>query len=243
LTDPRGDNRLAGKVWLITGGGSGLGWEVAKLACRNGGIITILDVRRDRVEGMVHELRRVGANVAGIAADVSREDEVRDAVARVVAQNGRLDVLINAAGLIARGPITESTMADFDRVYSTNVRGTYMMCREAARQMVEQRSGYIVNISSIAGKRGSTDEAAYASGKWAIVGLGECLALELGPFGVRVTTVCPSGMDTAFWESDPRDRSNWRLISARHVAEAIVGLVSLPADVVVKEAVVTSPGR
>ncbi len=234
---------LNGAVVLVTGGGSGLGREVAVRAARAGAAVSVLDLRADRVDATVAAIRAGTGRADGIAADISNEEEVQQCVDAVVAQHGRIDVLVNSAGVIVRGPIVETSMADFDKVYATNVRGTFMMCREAARVMVAQRSGYILNVSSISGKRGSIDEAAYASGKWAIVGLGECLALELGPAGIRVTTVCPSGMDTPFWENDPRDRSSWRLIEASHVAEAVVGLAALPPDVVVKEAVITGPGR
>jgi NAD(P)-dependent dehydrogenase (short-subunit alcohol dehydrogenase family) len=243
LTETLKGETLVDEVVLVTGGGSGLGHAVAELAAAAGAVVNVLDLRAERVDAVVSELRDGGARAHGIAADISDEAQVRDAVAAVVRRHGRLDVLVNSAGIFERGPFVDTPMDVFDRVYATNVRGTFMMCREVARVMLRQSSGYIINVSSISGKRGSTNEAAYASGKWALVGLGECLALELGSSGIRVTTVCPSGMDTTFWENDPRDRSNWRLISAAHVARAIVDLASLPPEVVVKEAVITGPGR
>jgi NAD(P)-dependent dehydrogenase (short-subunit alcohol dehydrogenase family) len=137
-------------------------------------------------------------------------------------------------------------MEQFDRVYAVNVRGLYMVCREAARVMLPRKSGHIVNVASIAAERGILNESAYASSKWAVRGIGSCLALELGPEGIRVTTVFPGGMDTTFWEHDPRRGTDqWnsaRLLRGEHVAEAIVQIASLPPGVVVKEALIYRPG-
>ena len=112
--------------------------------------------------------------------------------------------------------------------------------------MLPRKSGHIINIASIAAERGILHESVYSPSKWAVRGIGSCLALELGPEGIRVTTIFPGGMDTTFWENDPRRTSaHWdtsRFLRGEHVAEAIVQIAALPPGVVVKEALVYQPG-
>jgi 3-oxoacyl-[acyl-carrier protein] reductase len=137
-------------------------------------------------------------------------------------------------------------MADFDRVYNVNVRGLYLVCREAAKVMLPAKSGHIINIASIAAERGIVGESVYSSSKWAVRGLGQCLTAELGPEGIRISTVFPGGMDTTFWETEPRMLSGeWdgsRMLRGEDVAQAVVNIASLPPGVSVKEALVYRPG-
>jgi 3-oxoacyl-[acyl-carrier protein] reductase len=235
-------SELAGRVVLVTGAGSGLGREVALQAGAGGARLALMDVRADRLERVEAEARARGAETLAIVADLTREPDVARAVAAAVERFGQLDAVVNSAGVFYGGPIVETPMEQFDRVHAVNVRGLYLVCREAARVMLPRRSGHLVNVSSIAGKRGVVNESAYALGKWAVVGLGECLALELGAQNIRVSTVCPGGMDTPFWENDPRAMDTSRFLAAGDVARAIVGILALPEGVVVKEAQVYRPG-
>jgi NAD(P)-dependent dehydrogenase (short-subunit alcohol dehydrogenase family) len=231
---------LRGKTILITGGGSGLGREIALQAAEQGARVALMDVRLDR---MATVTAAIGDDSLAIQADITSEEQVVGAVRQAIDRYGQVDVVVNSAGIIARGPMIETSMADYDRMHAVNVRGVYLMSREAAKVMVPRGSGHIFNIASIAGKRGIVDESAYASGKWAVVGLGECMALELGPKGVRVTTICPGGMNTTFWDGDPKNAGSTHMLNPAHVAKAIVQIVSLPPEVVVKEALVYQPGR
>jgi short-subunit dehydrogenase len=113
--------------------------------------------------------------------------------------------------------------------------------------MLPKKSGHIINIASIAAERGIVGESVYSSSKWAVRGLGACLAVELGPEGIRVTTVFPGGMNTTFWETEPRMLSGeWdgsKMLKGEDVAQAVVQIASLPPGDVVKEALVYGPGR
>ena len=231
---------LQGKTLLVTGGASGLGREIAQQSAAAGAKVALMDVRADRLEAAKSAL---GGQSMAIQADITKEEEIVRAVREVVDAWGQLDVVVNSAGVIWRGPLVETPTAEYDRMHAVNVRGLYLMCREAAKVMVPRKSGHIVNIASVAGKRGIVGESAYSSGKWAVVGLGEGLALELGPEGIRVTTICPGGMNTTFWENDPKNAGATHMLNPAHVAQAVVGIISLPPEVVVKEALVYQPGR
>jgi NAD(P)-dependent dehydrogenase (short-subunit alcohol dehydrogenase family) len=237
---------LDGRVILITGGGSGLGREVALQSAELGAKVAIMDVHAERLEATRADVARIAGDCLALRSDVTKEDDVVGAVREVVAKWGQLDTVVNSAGVYYLGPITDTPIEEFDRVFDVNVRGLYLVCREAARVMLPRKSGHIINVASIAAERGILHESVYSPSKWAVRGLGSCLALELGPQGIRVSTVFPGGMDTTFWENDPRRLSGqWdpsRMLRGPEVAQAIVQIASLPPDVAIKEALVYRPG-
>jgi 3-oxoacyl-[acyl-carrier protein] reductase len=236
---------LKGRVILITGGGSGLGREIARQAAALGAKVAIMDTHAARLEATRADVAKVAGDCLALSTDITDEDAVARDVQAVVAKWGQLDTVVNSAGVYYYGPITTTPMADFDRVYNVNVRGLYLVCREAAKVMLPAKSGHIINIASIAAERGIV-ESVYSSSKWAVRGLGQCLTAELGPEGIRISTVFPGGMDTTFWETEPRMLSGeWdgsRMLRGEDVAQAVVNIASLPPGVSVKEALVYRPG-
>ena len=237
---------LKERVIFITGGGSGLGREVALQSAALGAKVAIMDMHAERLEATRAEVANVAGDCLALRSDVTNEEDVVGAIAAIVEKWGQLDTVVNSAGVFYGGPITTTPMEQFDRVFDVNVRGLYMVCREAAKVMLPRKSGHLINVASIAAERGILHESVYSPSKWAVRGIGACLALELGPEGIRVTTVFPGGMDTTFWENDPRRQSGqWdssRMLRGEHVAEAIVQIASLPPGVVVKEALIYRPG-
>jgi meso-butanediol dehydrogenase / (S,S)-butanediol dehydrogenase / diacetyl reductase len=237
---------LNGRVIFITGGASGLGREIALQSARLGAKVAITDTHAERLEATRAEVTEVAGDCLAVRSDVTDEEAVAATVGEIMAKWGQLDTVVNSAGVYYFGPIAETPIADFDRVYNVNVRGLYLVCREAARVMLPKKSGHIINIASIAAERGIVGESVYSSSKWAVRGIGACLALELGSEGIRVTTVFPGGMDTTFWETDPRKLSGeWntaRMLKGDDVATAVVQIASLPPEVAIKEALVYRPG-
>jgi 3-oxoacyl-[acyl-carrier protein] reductase len=238
---------LNGRVIFITGGASGLGREIALQSAALGAKVAITDTHPERLEATRADVAEIAGDCLAVRSDVTNEDDVARTVGEIAATWGQLDTVVNSAGVYYYGPIAETPIAEFDRVYNVNVRGLYLVCREAARVMLPKKSGHIINIASIAAERGIVGESVYSSSKWAVRGLGACLAVELGPEGIRVTTVFPGGMNTTFWETEPRMLSGeWdgsKMLKGEDVAQAVVQIASLPPGVVVKEALVYGPGR
>jgi NAD(P)-dependent dehydrogenase (short-subunit alcohol dehydrogenase family) len=238
---------LNGRVIFITGGASGLGREIALQSAALGAKVAITDTHPERHEATRADVAEIAGDCLAVRSDVTNEDDVARTVGEITATWGQLDTVVNSAGVYYYGPIGETPIAEFDRVYNVNVRGLYLVCREAARVMLPKKSGHIINIASIAAERGIVGESVYSSSKWAVRGLGACLAVELGPEGIRVTTVFPGGMNTTFWETEPRMLSGeWdgsKMLKGEDVAQAVVQIASLPPGVVVKEALVYGPGR
>lgn len=237
---------LSGRVIFVTRGGSGLGREVALQSADQGAKVAIMDMHAERLEATRADVAKVAGDCLAMRSDVTKEDDVAGTIKEIVAKWGQLDTVVNSAGVYYRGPITDTPIEEFDKVFSVNVRGLYLVCREAAKVMLPRKSGHIINVASIAAERGILHESVYSPSRWAVRGIGSCLALELGAEGIRVSTVFPGGMDTTFWENDPRKLSGqWnpsRMLQGPDVAKAIVQIASLPPDVAIKEALVYRPG-
>ena len=237
---------LEDRVIFITGGASGLGREIALQSAKLGAKVAITDTHADRLEATRADVAEIAGDCLALQSDVTDEEQVAATVGAIVAKWGQLDTVVNSAGVYYYGRLVDTPIAELDRVYNVNVRGLYLVCREAARVMLPKKSGHIINIASIAAERGIVGESVYSSSKWAVRGLGACLAAELGPDGIRVTTVFPGGMNTTFWEHEPRMQSGeWdasRMLKGEDVAQAVVQIASLPPGVVVKEALVYRPG-
>ena len=177
--------RLEGRVALVTGGMSGLGE-----AC----------VRRFRDEGAVAVALDV-ADGADHVVDVRDEAAVRAAVDAVVAEHGRLDVVVNSAGVAGGGPVHLLDVDAWERVIAVNLTGTFLVSKHALRHMVEQRSGSIVNVSSIEGIEGTEGGSSYNASKGGVVLLTKNMAVDYGAAGIRVNCICPGFIDTPLFRS------------------------------------------
>lgn len=181
------------KVWLVTGSGAGLGRVIARRALEAGD--SVVATARD-VSQLDDLVRTYGERVRAARVDVSNEDEGRAAVDLACASFGRLDVLVNNAGYGETRPFEEASSSDFRAVVETNLFGVVNLTRAALPVMRRQRSGHIIQISSVGGRFASAGNAAYHAAKWAVGGFTEVLALEVASFGVKVTALEPGGMRT-----------------------------------------------
>jgi 3-oxoacyl-[acyl-carrier protein] reductase len=207
-------------VALVTGGSEGIGKAIAKALKREGCVVTITGRRKDVLEGARGDL-----GVDAIQGDVGREDDARRTVEEVVARHGRLDLLVNNAGIGSFAPLVDTDLASLEKVFRTNVFGAFLMAREAARQFVKQKSGHLVNISSTAGTKGFPGGTAYAASKFALKGMNECWREELRRSNVRVILVNPSEVLTGFGgKAAPESPKKLR---PQEIADAIVGALRM----------------
>ena len=184
-------------VALITGGGNGIGRAVAHRFARAGMTVVIADYDHAAAEQVRGEVAESGAKADALSVDVTVAREVMALVSDVAQRFGRIDILTNiAGGSFYTKRIEDFTWTEFRRVIDTNLKGTFLMCREVARLMQKQRAGRIINTASNYGVTGSAFRAPYSAAKAGIVGFTKSLALELAPDGIRVNTVAPGPTDT-----------------------------------------------
>jgi NAD(P)-dependent dehydrogenase (short-subunit alcohol dehydrogenase family) len=187
-------SRLANKVTLVTGGGSGIGEATVRLFAAEGAAVVIADIQDDRGRRVAGEL---GPRAAYVHADVSREDDVRGAVAETVRRFGRLDCMFNNAGHAGvGGRIAEIPVAGFDETLGVLLRGVFLGMKHAAPVMQAQGSGSIISTASVAGMVTGLGPHVYSAAKAAVIHLTRSVAMELGEHNVRVNCICPGGIAT-----------------------------------------------
>ena len=201
---------LTGRVALITGAASGLGRAIAVGFAETGARVRCVD--RD-ADGNAEVARSIGEAADACTADVTDAEAVAAAVDGLVADAGRIDVLVNSAGIGGRSPAVDYPEGLWDSVMEINLRGTYLACRAAGRHMVPAGSGSIINIASVGGLAGFPGSLGYQASKGGVVALTRTLAIEWAPQGVRVNALAPSQFESAIvaaqWEKEPDMRANW----------------------------------
>jgi 3-oxoacyl-[acyl-carrier protein] reductase len=191
--------RLAGRVALVTGGGRGFGRAIVEaFGLEGAGVAVNYNASGEAAAGVVAALEKQGRRALAVQADVAREDQVRTMLDRVLDHFGRLDVLVNNAGIMTRGPFLDLPVADYAAMWDINVTGTLLCTQYALRPMVKARYGRIVNLSSQLARAsvGSGGFAPYAATKGAVEAFTRAIAHEFGQHGVTVNAIAPGGIDT-----------------------------------------------
>ena len=198
--------KLEGKVCIITGAGQGIGLATARRFAAEGAVVVVCDLRQADVDAAVADCRRGGSAAqrsTGFTLSVTDRPRVDAMVAAVKAQFGRIDVLVNNAGITQDARLQKMTLEQFDRVIDVNLRGVFHCSQAVADQMVLQGAGVILNASSIVGLYGNFGQTNYAASKFGVIGFTKTWSRELGPKGVRVNAVAPGFVATHILDTIP----------------------------------------
>ncbi|TVR03186.1 MAG: SDR family oxidoreductase [Spirochaetaceae bacterium] len=228
--------RFQERVVMVTGGARGIGLAIAQRFAREGAAVAVCDKDGEGARRAAEELAGVQSASRAYALDVRSTDGVQAAVDAITRDYGRIDVLVNNAGITIPGPVVDFAEVDWDLMVDVNLKGVFRCAQRVARVMVAQGSGRIINISSESGKTGKPLFALYAATKFGVIGFTQGLAMELAPHGITVNAVCPGIVRTEMWTQLDKDLA--RLQGSRE-GEALelrrksipLGRLQEPADV------------
>ena len=230
-------SKLAGKIVLITGASRGIGKGIAEGFAREGAALILVARDLDRLRQIEEEMAVARRNVVVIQADVTNEDQVKEAFAHTMRLFGRLDILVNNAGVFDGGPFDELSLETWEKVMAVNLRGPFLCAREAFRIMKQQQGGRIINIGSISAQRGRPDGAPYNTTKAGLVGLTNSIALEGRPYGISCGCLHPGNVEVETL-AEKRKVLKEPVMQASELAEAAITMAALPAHISMLEAIV-----
>ena len=214
------------KTAVVTGAAQGLGLATASMLAQRAFRVVLIDVQA--VDGQLARLRTEGLHVEGIRGDVASEAFVQQVAMQISSECGAADVLVNNAGVSMIAPAEETTAAQWQRVMNVNLLGPFLLCKYLGAQMLQRRTGSIVNVASVAGLAGISHRSAYCASKHGLLGLTRALAAEWGGRGVRVNAVCPGWIKT---EMDTADQASGAYSQRDIVNRAPMARFAQPQDV------------
>lgn len=182
---------LSGKVAIVTGGNQGIGLAISRGLAQAGAAVIIANRRAEEGKKTAEALKKEGLKATAIPTDVGDESSVAAMVSRVMENYGKIDILVNNAGVIVRKPAEEITREDYDHIMNTNLRGLFLCCQLVGRQMIKQKKGKIINISSDASQRAMPERSIYAVSKAGVSHLTRCLATEWAKYNINVNAIGP----------------------------------------------------
>jgi NAD(P)-dependent dehydrogenase (short-subunit alcohol dehydrogenase family) len=229
---------LDGKVAMVTGGARGLGEAICRELSAAGAHVVMADIRMDLAAQAASKMQQDGGRVTTLELNVMNERQIQSALDQVKHDFGRLDVLVNSAGIDKTVSIEELTIEDWDAIMAVNLRAPFILSKYALQMMREQGSGYIINICSTGALRAWPNASAYHASKWGLLGFTNALHTEARADNIKVTALIPGGMRTPFLLDRFPDLDPNNLQDPKNVAETIHFLLTMPDETVIPELLV-----
>lgn len=217
------DKRFSGKVAIVTGGSRGIGEAIVRRLAQEGArVYATFNSNGEKALAIEQELNNSGASVRFISADISNEDSVKNLMDTVINETGRIDVLVNNAGMTRDNLLMRMSTQEWDDVINTNLKGVFLCCKAVTRTMMSQRKGKIVNVSSIVGFTGNAGQANYVAAKAGVIGFTKSLAKELSSRNILVNCIAPGYVETDMTQklSEQQKQSFLDIIPLRRAAQA-----------------------
>ncbi len=233
------ERMLDGKVAIVTGASRGIGRAIALALAERGVKLALVARTEGSLNAVKAEIKAAGGEAEGFVADLAREAEIATLVQDTVKRFGKLDIVVNNAGLVKRVKLAEMETADWDEVMAVNARGPFLLCREAIPHLKRRDVSWIVNIASALALKGYVDEGAYTASKHALLGMSKVLAQEVQADGIRVHVIYPGGVNTDM----RRIPDGALLIQPEAIADAVVYLLTLRGNCIVDDLHVRRRGQ
>lgn len=220
--------KLKEQVAIVTGAGRGIGRAVALAFARNGATVALAARTASELNAVATQIESCAGRALVVPTDVTHEPSVAALVETVLAEFGKVDILLTTAGVATFGTLVDTKPEDWDRMLAVNLRGVFLCCRAVLPAMMRQRGGTIINVASVTAKRAIPGGAAYAASKHAVLGLSQVLAEEMRLHGIRVGVLCPGAVNTGLWDTVPNAPERSRMLRPEDVAAAALLMASLP---------------
>jgi NAD(P)-dependent dehydrogenase (short-subunit alcohol dehydrogenase family) len=224
------------KTVIVTGGGKGIGKAIAIAFAKNGANLVIADVDVNAAQSVEREIKIIGRDCLDVKTDVSNSKEVCNMVEKTMQKFNHIDILVNNAGIMIPSLLVDTKECDWDTNIDVNLKGVFLCSQSVARYMIKQKSGKIINISSMAGKIPAAAEGAYAAAKLGVIALTKTMGYELAPHGINVNTICPGLINTDMFRKSFKEKTSSSGISFEEVEKKLisrvpVGRLGKPQDV------------
>ncbi len=230
--------KLLNKVAVVTGAGRGIGRESARLFAREGAKLVLASRTKDELESLAKELMDYhDADSLVVPCDVTKSSDVKALIEKAVATFGRIDILLNAAGVGHLKPVTELTVEEFDEMIDVNLKGTFYASKFAAEVMVKQKGGHIINLPGILGKAVMRMSSGYSASKYGVTGLSKAITQDLMRDGVKITLLHFGGVDTSFWDKITMRVQRDKMLTVQQAAEMVLMSATQPSNLVLGELV------
>lgn len=232
--------RLNGQVSIVTGAGRGIGKAIALSFAREGSHVAVIARTDLEIKSVAEEISKFGVRALPIRTDVTDEGQVRSMVDKVIEEFGRIDILVNNAGYAKHAYVQDISNELWDTTMNVNLRGMMLCTRAVYPYMIKQRSGYIINISSTAGKHGSPMYATYSASKFGVIGFTQSLAAEARQYGIKASVICPGPVATKMRAGNHPNDDVSKLMQPEDIADVAVFLVTQPKRAFISEVVVSA---
>jgi 3-oxoacyl-[acyl-carrier protein] reductase len=231
--------KLKDQVAIVTGGGRGIGRAIALTYAKEGANVVIVSKTESEIESVAIESSKMGVRALAIKTDVSVEDQVEAMVQKVMDEFSHIDILVNSAGFAKHAGIHEVKTDIWDLTMNVNLRGVMLCTRAVFRNMIKQKSGYIINISSGSGKQGSAKYSTYSTSKFGVIGFTQSVASDGREYGIKASVICPGPVATRMRAGNHPGEDPTKLLQAQDIADLALFLTTQPKRVYIDEVVIS----
>lgn len=226
------------KVVWITGASTGIGKEIAMAFSKAGHIVVVSARRKSRLVNIVREIKFAGRDAMAFVCNVASERSVNSTAKRILENYGRIDCLVNNAGVTAFKSFMDTKLFDYDYIMDINLRGSFLTMKSVLKPMIKRRSGHIINIISVAANTIYTDSSVYSASKAGLLALSNCVRKEVRKMNIKVTNILPGATETAMWDSKTRQKSRNRMMSPEDIGKIVLQTFETPKKVLIEDVVI-----